>query len=183
MSSGSESGISNGTAGAQGSIEQMNYELAARENEQRLSQDELISVKFHDKQKGKEYSYNRIGGMIFVKNGIKDANFVVDKNGNFHLGRGHSFLANGESVQAAGTIKIGKDGRTLRVTNLSGHYQPTVTETVRYLSKMEKKGYITGKTWVDIYHFKRSRSGYIVKALVFYSGPYEFLERRLKESL
>jgi len=37
MSSGPESGINNGTAGSQGSIEQMNSEAAAIENEQRIA--------------------------------------------------------------------------------------------------------------------------------------------------
>ena len=37
MSSGASSGISNGTSGSQGSLEQMNSEAAAVKNEQRLA--------------------------------------------------------------------------------------------------------------------------------------------------
>jgi hypothetical protein len=87
-------------------------------------------------------------------------------------------LAHGDAVQAAGTIKIGLDGVVRRVTNLSGHYQPTVSETVNYLNQMYKSRYITDRTWVDIYSFDRTKSGYVSRAKSVYSGPYEYMKRR-----
>ena len=181
MSSGPSSGISNGTAGAQGSLEQMKAELAAIANEERLSRSGLISNKFSDKQRGKEYGFIRNNGRIFTKNGINKANFVIDKNGQLHLGNGHSYLAHGEPVQAAGTIKIGSGGIPRRITNLSGHYQPNVKETVHYLDTMHKNGYISNRTWVDIYSFDKSKSGYVTKVKTVYSGPYQYLNRRFSK--
>ena len=178
MSSGGYSGVSTGTAGAQGSLDQMNAELAAIANEERLSNKGLISNKFSDQQRGKEYGFIRKNGRIFTNNGINRANFVIDKNGQLHLGNGHSYLAHGESVQAAGTMKIGSNGVPRRVTNLSGHYQPNVKETVHYLEAMHKNGYISNKTWIDIYSFDKSKSGYITKVKAVYSGPYRYLNRR-----
>ncbi len=181
MSSGGSSGVSNGTAGAQGSLEQMNAELAAIANEEKLSNNGLISNKFSDKQRGKEYGFIRSNGRIFTKNGINRVNFVIDKNGQLHLGNGHSYLARGESVKAAGTMKIGSDGVPRRITNLSGHYQPNVKETVHYLETMHKNGYISNRTWVDIYSFEKNKSGYITKAKAVYSGPYLYLNRRFSK--
>ncbi len=179
MSSGGYSGVTNGTTGTQGSLEQMNYELAAIENESRLSNGSLIKNKFHDVQSGKEYDYTRKDNKIYLKDGINNANFIVDKNGNLHIGNGHSYMAHGDAVQAAGTLKINSSGHIRRVTNLSGHYQPTVSETVRYLDQMHNGGYITEKTWVDIYSFDKTKSGYVTRVKTVYSGPYKYMKRRI----
>ena len=181
MSSGASSGISNGTTGAQESLEQMMAELTAIENEERLSGDGFIRNKFNDKQRGKEYKYDLIDGRIITKNGVNQANFVIDKNGNLHLGNGHSYLAHGEPVQAAGTMKIGSNGVPRRITNLSGHYQPNVKETVHYIEMMHKKGYISDNTWIDIYAFDKNKSGYIKKVTTVYSGLYKYFSRRLSK--
>ena len=132
-------------------------------------------------RKAKEYGFIRNNGRIFTKNGINKANFVIDKNGQLHLGNGHSYLAHGEPVQAAGTIKIGSGGIPRRITNLSGHYQPNVKETVHYLDTMHKNGYISNRTWVDIYSFDKSKSGYVTKVKTVYSGPYQYLNRRFSK--
>lgn len=67
-------------------------------------------------------------------------NFVVDHSGNLKLGKGHSFLANGHSVLAAGTIKLDKQGNVRRIVNDSGHYQPTLADAVRYPKALGKAG-------------------------------------------
>ena len=59
MSSGSSIGISNGTVGAQGTLEQMNAELTAVANEERLCKNGLINNKFNDQQVGKKLSFTR----------------------------------------------------------------------------------------------------------------------------
>lgn len=59
--------------------------------------------------------------------GIK-ADFVVDMDGNLHIGRGHSYLANGMDVQAAGTLKVNNNGQLRKITNASVHYAPTVSQ-------------------------------------------------------
>lgn len=181
MSSGAECKISNGTIGSQGSLEQMNANLAAIANEQRLSSSGFIHNKFNDVQHGKEYKYTFIGNRVKTENGIKNANFVIDSNGQLHIGNGHSYLAGGQSVQAAGTLKFNSQGMVRRVTNLSGHYQPNVSETVRYLNQMHKAGYISNTTWVDIYEFNKTKSGYISKVKSVYSGPFQYVNRRFSK--
>jgi len=178
MSSGASSGISNGTAGAQGSVEQMNAELTAIANEQKLSKDGLIQSKFHDKQHGKEYPISVASGNIKTKNGINRANFIMDNNGNLHLGNGHSYMAKGQPVKAAGTVKLDSKGTIRRITNLSGHYQPSVKETIKYINQMNDKGLVSNHTWIDIYEFDKTKSGYVSKARVVYSGPFQFMNRR-----
>ncbi len=178
MSSGETSGISNGTSGAQGSLEQMNAELAAVANEQKLSDDGFIHSKFHDNQQGKEYSVTVKAGKIITKNGINRANFIMDNNGDLHFGNGHSYMAKGLPVKAAGTVKLNSDGTIRHITNLSGHYQPNVRETINYINYMHKKGFVTNHTWVDIYEFDRTKSGYVSKARAVYSGPFQYMNRR-----
>ena len=179
---GSSSGVSKSlSTGSQGSIEQMNAQIQAIVNEQKVSGNHLIKSKFHDKQSGKEYNYTHKDGRIITKNGLRNVNFIVDDKGNLHIGKGHSYLANGKPVQAAGTLKLGHDGTPRRVTNLSGHYQPSVGEMIHYLGKMHDKGFINGNTWVDIYSFDKSKSGYITKVKSAYSGPYKYFKRRLSK--
>jgi len=47
-----------------------------------------------------------------------------DMDGNLCIGRGHSFLAGGGDVQAAGTLKVNSQGYARSITNASGHYAP-----------------------------------------------------------
>jgi len=181
MSSGPESGISNGTAGAQGTIEQMNAELTAIANEQKLPIDGLIQSKFNDNQHGKEYSVTVVAGKIKTKNGINRANFIMDTDGNFHLGNGHSYMVKGQPVKAAGTVKLDSKGIIRRITNLSGHYQPNVKETINYINQMHNSGFVSNHTWIDIYEFDRTKSGYVSKARVVYSGPFQYMNRRFSK--
>lgn len=62
-----------------------------------------------------------------IANGIRSADYIVDKNG---VLKGHSFLAKGQNVLAAGHIKINSKGEIRGINNLSGHYQPSLAETV-----------------------------------------------------
>ena len=128
----SNSGLAHGTNGSpQLTLENGEMAARAKENEARLSA--LISNKFpNDNQRGKKYDFKVRDGRIILKNGIRYANFVIDENGELKLGNGHSFLANGKNVKAAGTIKVNKQGYIRRIINTSGHYQPTVSETLTY---------------------------------------------------
>lgn len=181
MSSGDSIGISNGTSGAQGSIEQMNAELAAIANEQKLSDDGFIHSKFHDNQHGVEYNISVSEGKIKTENGINRANFIIDNNGNIHLGKGHSYMAKGQPVKAAGTVKLNSEGNVRHITNLSGHYQPNVKETINYINQMHQSGFVTNGTWIDIYEFARTKSGYVSTARAVYSGPFKYMNRRFSK--
>jgi hypothetical protein len=54
-------------------------------------------------------------------------NYVVLEDGSVVVGKsGHSALANGQSVQAAGEVRL-VNGEIRTIDNASGHYQPTAT--------------------------------------------------------
>lgn len=55
--------------------------------------------------------------------------FVISKSGQLDLGVGHYALSGGaREVQAAGQLKI-FNGQITRISNWSGHYQPTIEES------------------------------------------------------
>ena len=82
MSSGGYSGVTNGTAGAQGSLDQMNSELQASENEARIKTEALITEL---ERAGVSFTKERI---VFV---TKDATgqIVWLEKGNFSAGLEH----------------------------------------------------------------------------------------------
>ena len=178
MSSGPSSKL---TRGPQISFSQFDSELKAQQNEDNvsLSLDTGISCKFNDKQKGKEYSYTSTGGKILVANGIRFADFIVDKNGVLHIGKGHSFLAKGQNVLAAGHIKINSKGEIRGINNLSGHYQPSLAETIKFVDVLSKNGYSVSNSWITIYKFNNTKSGYVKTVQKAYDGPVKYLRRHI----
>jgi hypothetical protein len=114
-----------------------------------------------DAQVGKEFSFNIENGRIKNVNGINEMDFVIDMNGKLHIGRGHSFLANGESVQAAGKLKINSDGQLRRITNLSGHYTPTVEQARVFPQILEQAGIKTKNAWLEVFSIDTTPSGYV----------------------
>jgi len=60
--------------------------------------------------------------------------FVIGADGNLYLGRRHQYLAkeggNKTQVLAAGELII-KRGKIIRITNFSGHFQPTESQARR----------------------------------------------------
>ncbi|NLL78367.1 MAG: hypothetical protein GX234_00860, partial [Clostridiales bacterium] len=56
---------------------------------------QTISNRFpNDNQVGKRFNYTTEGG-------VQNVDFVIDMDGNLHIGRGYSYLAGGSSVQPA----------------------------------------------------------------------------------
>ncbi|MDR9855917.1 contractile injection system protein, VgrG/Pvc8 family [Paenibacillus sp. VCA1] len=114
-----------------------------------------------DVQTGKEFSFTIENGYLKNTNGLTEVDFVVDMNGELHIGRGHSFLANGESVQAAGKIKLNGQGQVRSISNLSGHYTPTVEQAKLFPQVLEQAGVKTKNAWLDIYTIETTPSGYV----------------------
>ena len=48
-------------------------------------------------------------------------------------------------------------------------------------NQMHDKGFVTNHTWVDIYEFDRTKSGYVSKARAVYSGPFQYMNRRFSK--
>lgn len=81
-------------------------------------------------------------------------------DGNLTLGRGHSYLANGKDVQAAGSLKVDSQGYVRRIDNLSGHYTPSVAQTKTFPSQLESLGIRTKNAWLETYNINLTSSGY-----------------------
>lgn len=137
---------------------------------------QIISNKFpNDNQAGRIFNYTIEGGKINIENGIQNVDFVIDMNGNLHIGRGHSYLAGGQSVQAAGTMKVNSQGYIRNITNKSGHFQPTVSETMNYPQIFRNSGLNVDNAWIRISEFDTSMSNYVIDERIFYQGPIQYI--------
>jgi hypothetical protein len=114
-----------------------------------------------DIQTGKEFSFSIENGYLKNTKGLTEVDFVVDVSGNLHIGRGHSFLAKGESVQAAGKLTLNGQGQVRSISNLSGHYTPTVEQAKLFPQVLEQAGVRTKNAWLDIYTIETTPSGYV----------------------
>ncbi|MBI4606472.1 MAG: hypothetical protein HY721_31290, partial [Planctomycetes bacterium] len=66
--------------------------------------------------------------------------YIIDLQGNLHIGRKHSFLSSGRPVRNAGTMIFNHRGQLLRMTNLSGHYRPTVFHLELAMAQLRTMG-------------------------------------------
>lgn len=61
----------------------------------------------------------------------RQVDFVITLDNRLVIGTKHATLANNQSVLAAEQMKIDRSGRIPRIDNLSGHYAPTLEESLR----------------------------------------------------
>ena len=133
---------------------------------------QAISNKFpNDNQVGKRFNYTTENGRVHIENGVQYVDFVIDMDGNLHIGRGHSYLAGGSSVQAAGTMKVNSQGYIRLITNESGHFQPTTVQAMNYPTVFRNAGLNIDDAWIRIGEFETSMSNYVIDSKVFYNGP------------
>ncbi|MDE7435508.1 MAG: hypothetical protein K2N01_06775, partial [Lachnospiraceae bacterium] len=143
-----------------------------------VSGTQTISNKFpNDNQAGWTFNFSVEAGKINIENGIQEVDFVIDMDGNLHIGRGHSYLANGNSVQAAGTMKVNSQGYIRLITNESGHYQPAVTQAMNYPDIFRSAGLNIDNAWIRISDFNTSMSNYVINADIFYNGPIQYMPK------
>ena len=139
---------------------------------------QTVSNKFpNDNQTGKIFHYTLDNGNIKLENGIHEVDFIIDMEGNLRLGSGHSYLAEGNSVQAAGKMKINSQGRIRLITNESGHYQPTVEQALNYPDILQKAGLNLDKSWILVKAFESSSSNYVTDSKVLYNGPIKYMPK------
>ncbi|MBR1930230.1 MAG: hypothetical protein IJ833_01970, partial [Lachnospiraceae bacterium] len=139
---------------------------------------QTISNKFpDDNQVGKTFNFTIEEGRINIENGIQEVDFIIDMDGNLHIGRGHSYLSGGRNVQAAGTIKVNSQGYIRNITNKSGHFQPTVSEALNYPQIFRNSGLSVDNTWISISEFDTSLSNYVIHSKVFYNGPIQHMPK------
>lgn len=115
----------------------------------------------NEPQSGKRFEHNISDGKLKIRDGINEADFVVDMDGNLHIGRGHSYLASGKDVQAAGTLKVNHNGQIRKITNASGHYAPTVSQGRNFPSILNKAGLSTKNAWLVLGDYQLTPSGYV----------------------
>jgi hypothetical protein len=88
------------------------------------------------------------------RNAQEGIDFVIGVDGNLRLGNRHTFLAEagGDATQAlaAGTLRL-KNGRIRSITNLSGHFNPRVEETLRFPELFKKAGFDVSGAGLEIY--------------------------------
>lgn len=94
---------------------------------------------------------------------------------NLHIGRGHSYLAGGQNVQAAGTMKVNSQGYIRNITNESGHYQPTVSSALNYPQILKYSGLNVDNTWIRVSEFNTSMSNYVIDKNIMYNGPIKYM--------
>lgn len=139
---------------------------------------QTITNKFpNDNQTGKTFNLTIKDGKINIRDGIQEVDFVIDMDGNLHIGRGHSYLVNGNSVQAAGTIKVNSQGYIRLITNQSGHFQSTVTEAMNYPDIFKNAGLNVDNAWIKVSDFNTSMSNYVINADVLYNEPIQYMPK------
>ncbi|WP_426476748.1 hypothetical protein ACP3T3_15655 [Chryseobacterium sp. CBSDS_008] len=131
--------------------------------------DEIVKVPFENLQKfhlitnkypndpfpidGKLYGIAEIDNGLLKIDGklisYDNVNFVITEKGELRLGFRHIFLANGDEVIAAGGLNI-KRGNIKNITNMSGHFRPTLDEANNFPEIFETIGVNLDKTWLRI---------------------------------
>ncbi|UOY88681.1 hypothetical protein [Bacillus glycinifermentans] len=122
-----------------------------------------------DQQLGKRFNFTVENGRIKNINGINEVDFVIDMEGNLHIGRGHSFLANGKDVQAAGKLKINGQGQIRRISNESGHYRPNAEQAKKFPDAFNQTGLNVKNAWLEIHEFESNISDYIVDDKIIFN--------------
>jgi hypothetical protein len=84
-------------------------------------------------------------------NNFNEIDFVVTTKGELIIGKKHHFLGNALEVEAAGTLKI-VNGKVKKITNASGHYLPSVEETLNFEAVFKNLGINTTNTALEIYY-------------------------------
>lgn len=82
-------------------------------------------------------------------NTFTDVDFIVTTKGELKIGKKHQFLGNAQDVEAAGTIKV-ISGKLKKISNASGHYFPTIDETMKFPEIFKKLGLDTKGASLEI---------------------------------
>ena len=78
-------------------------------------------------------------------------------------------------ITAAGTMKVNPQGYIRNITNESGHFQPTVAETLNYPQIFRNSYLNVDNTWIKISEFNTSLSNYVIDMKIFYNGPIQYM--------
>ena len=102
-------------------------------------------------------------GKIAGLNGLREADFVIKTNGEIVIGFRHTVLANGDDVLAAGRLKFDGHGKIRRVTNESGHYRPSVDESMQFAEVFKEAGLDISSARANYFTFTVDADGDITR--------------------
>jgi len=134
--------------------------------------DHLIENKYPDAPMpadGEILDYYLENGKIKGINGIKQLDFIITSTGELRVGKRHLFLANRQPVLAAGQLELDECGKIKKIDNLSGHYQPTVKQAMRFQALLSNLGADLRNTLLTYYTIKLDSSGLPSEAVLIYS--------------
>jgi len=108
------------------------------------------------------YSLDKNGNFLNKKGGLlnDEYNFILTTEGLLKIGNRHHFLANAKNVVAAGNVYI-KNGKVVKIDNLSGHYKPKTEETTRYVEVFQNLNFPIKRARLEIRTFREVGNGYI----------------------
>ena len=127
--------------------------------------DNLIKNKFPDEampSNGKKLDYYIEDGKIKGINGLRDLDFVITKDGELIIGSKHHYLGEGQDVLAAGQLRLNGSGQIKRIDNLSGHYRPTVQESMLYQSYFTSLGLNMENIRLQYYNIRVDGMGFVI---------------------
>ncbi|PST81855.1 hypothetical protein C7T94_16780, partial [Pedobacter yulinensis] len=116
----------------------------------------------------KVISHQIIDGNIKVPNGLKEVDYVVTLDGELRVGNKHQLLGDNKNVQAAGQLKLNGRGQIRRLDNRSGHYRPTIEESMRFPDIIRSTGVSLSGATFEVSEFKFDADGFIISDKVVY---------------
>lgn len=139
----------------------------------RSEDDYLIENKYPDAPMpadGEILDYYLENGRIKGINGLEQLDFIITSTGELRVGKRHIFLANRQPVLAAGQLELDECGKIKKIDNLSGHYQPTVQQAMRFQALLSNLGADLRNTLLTYYTIKLDSSGFPSEAVLVYSN-------------
>ena len=133
-----------------------------------LDDENTITNKFPNEALDPE---GKIVGEIKVVNGIatmtngkpiprQTFNFVITRDNRLIIGKKHTTLSNAKDVLAAGNI-VFKGGKVRMIDNLSGHFRPTVEESLRFPELLRSQGFDVSGANLKLYEFVIDSDGIV----------------------
>jgi RHS repeat-associated protein len=110
---------------------------------------------------GKIVPHQIVDGKIKLANGLNKVDFVITKDGQLVVGKKHHTLGNRQDVLAAGQMKLNGQGKVRGIDNLSGHYRPSVEESLRFPDILKSAGIDVKGATLEISEFTIDENGFV----------------------